>query len=89
MAYVNGFNRPPAEWTFGGAPLPPLLKMDVRNGALKPVIDKALVHLDGKPFKTLQKHRSEWLKHSSYQNPGPIQFEGDPALTDSIPLILQ
>ncbi|MGD0665721.1 MAG: 6-phosphofructokinase [Rhabdochlamydiaceae bacterium] len=89
MAYVNGFNRPPAEWAFGGAPLPPLLKMDVRNGALKPVIDKALVHLGGKPFQTLQKHRSEWLKHSSYQNPGPIQFEGDPALTDSIPLILQ
>lgn len=89
MAYVGKLHRPPAEWTFGGAPLTPLLKMYERNGALKPVIDKALVHLKGKPYKTLQKHRAVWMKHSAYENPGPIQFEGDPQLTDSIPMILQ
>jgi diphosphate-dependent phosphofructokinase len=89
MAYVGELHRPPAEWTFGGAPLAPLLKMHERNGALKPVIDKALVSLHGKPYQTLQKHRSSWMHHSSYENPGPIQFEGDPQITDSFPLILQ
>ncbi len=89
MAYVGELGRPPAEWTFGGAPLAPLLKMHERNGALMPVIDKALVNLDGKPYKTLQKHRAAWREHSAYENPGPIQFEGDPQITDSIPLILQ
>lgn len=89
MAYVGQLDRPPSEWTFGGAPLTPLLKMQKRNGVLKPVIDKALVDLNGKPYKALQKNRAAWMKHSVYENPGPLQFEGDPQITDSIPLILQ
>ncbi|MBP7074705.1 MAG: 6-phosphofructokinase [Rhabdochlamydiaceae bacterium] len=89
MAYVGKLERPPAEWTFGGAPLAPLLKMQKRNGVLKPVIDKALVDLNGKPYQTLQKNRAAWMNHSAYENPGPLQFEGDPQITDSIPLILQ
>jgi pyrophosphate--fructose-6-phosphate 1-phosphotransferase len=89
MAYVGALEKPCAEWTFGGAPLVPLLKMQERNGKLKPVIDKALVDLKGKPYQTLQKNRSQWLCHTAYGNPGPIQFEGPLEITDSIPLILQ
>ncbi len=89
MAYVGDLQKAPAEWSFGGAPLVPFMKMEERKGVLKPVIHKALVDLEGKPYKTLQKHRQEWMCHSTYQNPGPIQFEGDLQITDSIPLILQ
>jgi pyrophosphate--fructose-6-phosphate 1-phosphotransferase len=89
MAYVGQLDRPPSEWTFGGAPLTPLLKMQKRNEVLKPVIDKALVDLNGKPYKALEKNRAAWMKHSAYENPGPLQFAGDPLITDSIPLILQ
>lgn len=89
MAYVGDLQKPPSEWSFGGAPLVPLLKMEERKGVLKPVIHKALVDLESRPYKALQKHRAEWMHHSNYQNPGPIQFEGDPQITDSIPLILQ
>lgn len=88
MAYVGNLSRPTSQWTFGGAPLPPLLKMEERHGELKPVIEKALVDLQGKPYKLLQKKRPQWRAHSAYVNVGPMQFEGKAELTDSIPLIL-
>ncbi len=88
MAYVKGLHLPPSEWTFGGVPLPSLLKLSTRSGALKPVIDKAVVDLNGAPFQKLAKHRTDWMWHCNYINTGPIQFYGDPSLTDSYPLIL-
>lgn len=89
MAYVQGLHKNPSQWTFGGIPLPSLLRQEERKGVLKPVIEKALVNLQSAPFTRFQFHRSAWKSHSAYQNPGPIQFEGSPDLTDSFPLILQ
>ncbi len=88
MAYVGKLHKSPEEWTIGGAPLVPLLKIEQRQGALKPVIEKALVDLQGTPYRLLQKYRPAWLHHLNYENPGPIQFEGDAKITDSIPLLL-
>ena len=89
MAYVNQLHRPPEEWRFGGVPLPSLLELVKRQGNVKPVIAKAFVDLKGAPFKRLAKSRSAWMKHSAYDNPGPLQYEGPIELTDSFPLILQ
>lgn len=84
MAFVEGLSGPVSAWGIGGVPLASLLEVKA-----KPVIAKAFVDLHGKPYRDLQEHAEHWALHDDYQCPGPIQFFGEPALTDSIPLILQ
>jgi pyrophosphate--fructose-6-phosphate 1-phosphotransferase len=65
------------------------MELHERKGKLKPVIGKAFVDLQGKPYASLKQNAAEWALEDDYQSPGPIQFFGEPALTDSIPMILQ
>ncbi len=89
MAFVGPLTKPPLNWNVGGVPLTPQLEMFERKGKMKPAIAKAYVDLKGKPYQTLQKNAGEWALKDDYQYPGPIQFFGEPDITDSLPLILQ
>lgn len=84
MAFVEGLTRPASEWGIGGVPLASLLEIKA-----KPVIAKAYVNLQGKPYRFLQEHAAQWAVEDDYQCPGPIQFFGEPELTETTPLILQ
>ncbi len=82
MATVRNTIAPHEEWKAGGVPLTSLLNIERRNGEMKPVICKALVDLDGKPFKELVMHRDEWSKETSFVYPGPIQYWGPSEVCD-------
>ncbi len=86
MAIVKNLHLDPTEWTIGGLPITSLLYMEMRGGKRKPVIQKAYVDLNDKPFKFLAELRKKWAFDDDYQFPGPIQFFGDQALTDTIPM---
>jgi pyrophosphate--fructose-6-phosphate 1-phosphotransferase len=66
-----------------------MMNIEHRHGADKPVIRKALVELDGKPFKAFAAQRDKWALSSDYRLPGAIQYFGPPAVTDMPSLILQ
>ena len=87
MAFVENLTRPAQEWDIGGLPLASQLIFYAKDEKAKPVIGKAFVDLKGQPYQRLR--AASWALEDDYQCPGPIQFFGDPALTDSIPLILQ
>ena len=76
MAIVKNTIAPAEQWIAGGVPITMMLNMEKRNGAMKPVIKKALVDLNGKPFKTFAAQRDEWKKNTSFIYPGPIQYFG-------------
>lgn len=82
MAIVNNTTAPTSEWKAGGVPITMMMNMERRNGEMKPVIRKALVELDGKPFKELEKHRDTWAKETCYIYPGPIQYWGPSEVCD-------
>ncbi len=77
MALVKNLTAPAQEWEAGGVPITMMMNMERRNGKLKPVIQKALVDLNGKPFLYFAAHRAEWANaEMSYIYPGPIQYYG-------------
>ncbi len=82
MAIVKNTTSSTDEWKAGGVPITMMMNMERRNGEMKPVIRKALVDLNGKPFKTLAKHREEWAKNTCYIYPGPIQYWGPSSVCD-------
>ena len=82
MASVRNTIAPVEDWKAGGIPLTMLLNMEKRNGRMKPVICKALVDLEGKPFKTFAKCRERWSKENCYVFPGPIQYWGPHEICD-------
>ncbi|HEX2579425.1 MAG TPA: diphosphate--fructose-6-phosphate 1-phosphotransferase [Rhabdochlamydiaceae bacterium] len=86
MAFVHQLAKPPKEWSIGGVPLSSQLILQSQK---KPVIVKTYVDLKGTPYGRLQKQTAKWALEDDYQCPGPTQFFGEPAVTDSIPLILQ
>ncbi len=88
MCAISGLARPPAEWGIGGVPLTSLMHIEIRKGKEKPVIEKALVDLKGPAFSRFRQHRERWMSDDMYSFPGPIQFFGDPALTDSVPITI-
>lgn len=88
MATVRNTIAPHDEWKAGGIPLTSLLNMERRNGEMKPVICKALVDLNGKPFKELLRHRDEWSKETSFVYPGPIQYWGPKEVCDRTTITL-
>ena len=59
-----------------------MMNIERRNGANKPVIRKALVELDGAPFKKFAEKRDEWAKETCYVYPGPIQYWGPASVCD-------
>ncbi len=83
MSIVRNLTKPAAEWVAGGVPITMMMNMERRNGKMKPVIQKALVDLNGKPFKYFATHRAEWADPNlSYIYPGPIQYYGPSEVCD-------
>jgi pyrophosphate--fructose-6-phosphate 1-phosphotransferase len=70
------------EWIAGGIPITMMMNIEKRNGALKPVIRKALVELDGAPFQELSRNRKHWERDTCFVYPGPIQYFGPSEVCD-------
>ena len=82
LSKVSNISRPAEEWVAGGMPITKMMNMERRNGEDKPVIRKALVELDGAPFKYFEAHREEWAVKTSYLYPGAIQYFGPAEVCD-------
>lgn len=83
MASVKNLTKPADQWVAGGAPITMMMNMEKRHGHMKPVIQKALVMLDGKPFQKLESCREEWAIGTMYVYPGPIQYFGPSEVCDT------
>ena len=82
MAIVKNTTAPAEQWVPGGVPITMMMNMERRNGKMKPVIRKALVDLEGKPFKTFAEKREQWARQTQYLYPGPIQYWGPAEVCD-------
>lgn len=82
MASVRNLTAPTAQWIAGGVPVTMMMNMEKRHGHMKPVIQKALVDLNGAPFKKLVECRNEWATQPSFVYPGPIQYFGPTEVCD-------
>lgn len=82
MAIVKNTTAGTDEWKAGGVPITMMMNMERRNGEMKPVIRKALVELDGAPFKKFVSVRDEWAKNTCFVYPGPIQYWGPASVCD-------
>ncbi|MEC7838919.1 MAG: diphosphate--fructose-6-phosphate 1-phosphotransferase [Chlamydiota bacterium] len=82
MASVQNLTLPVKDWTVAGIPISAMMTMEKRKGKLKPVIEKALVDLNGKPFQKFVESRESWKFNDEYIYPGPIQFFGPESITD-------
>ena len=82
MSSVRNTTAPAAEWIAGGVPITMMMNMERRHGMMKPVIQKALVELDGNPFKTFAANREDWAINTKYVYPGPIQYFGPTEVCD-------
>ena len=88
MAIVKNTTANTDEWKAGGVPITMMMNMERRNGKMKPVIRKALVELDGNPFKTFAAIRDTWAKETCYVYPGPIQYWGPSEVCDTTTITL-
>ena len=82
MAIVKNTTAPADEWVAGGVPITMMMNMEKRAGEMKPVIRKALVELDGAPFKAFAAQRDRWARETAYVYPGPIQYWGPTEVCD-------
>ena len=82
MAIVKNTTAPADQWVAGGVPITMMMNMERRSGKMKPVIRKALVQLDGAPFKAFAAKRDEWAEGTCYVYPGPIQYWGPAEVCD-------
>ena len=90
MSSVRNTTAPAAEWIAGGVPITMMMNMERRHGKMKPVIQKALVRLDGAPFKFFAANREKWAdEEMSYIYPGPIQYYGPTEVCDQPTKTLQ
>ncbi len=89
MSSVRNLNKPSVQWQAGGIPITMMMNMERRNGELKPVIQKALVRLDGVPFRKFEEKRDEWALNTCYVYPGPIQYFGPAEVCDQPTLTLK
>ncbi|RPI06295.1 MAG: diphosphate--fructose-6-phosphate 1-phosphotransferase [Ignavibacteriae bacterium] len=89
MAMVRNLTAPAEQWIAGGVPITMMMNLERRHGLMKPVIQKALVKLDGQPFKEFTKHRGEWSIKTSYIFPGPIQYFGPDEVCNASTITLE
>ena len=89
MSVIRNTTAPAAEWIAGGVPITMMMNLERRNGAMKPGIRKALVKLDGAPFKYFASKRDEWAEQTAYVYPGPIQYWGPSEVCDQTTKTLQ
>lgn len=89
MSSIRNTTAPAEQWIAGGVPVTMMMNMERRHGAMKPVIQKALVRLDGAPFKTFAANRDKWATDYCYVYPGPIQYFGPTEVCDQPTKTLQ
>ena len=89
MSIIKNTTAPAAEWIAGGVPITMMMNLERRNGKMKPVIRKALVELDGAPFKYFASKRDEWARETKYVYPGPIQYFGPTEVCDQPTITLK
>ena len=89
MSSVRNTTAPAEEWIAGGVPITMMMNMERRHGEMKPVIQKALVKLDGAPFKAFAAVRDKWAQETDYVYPGPIQYFGPTEVCDQPTKTLQ
>ncbi len=82
LSKVSNLSRPAEEWNAGGMPITKMMNIERRNGQDKPVIRKALVELDGKPFKYFEANREKWATETCFKYPGAIQYFGPSEVCD-------
>mgnify|MGYP004533536807 FL=1 len=89
LSSVRNLTAPASEWIAGGIPLTMMMNMEKRHGEMKPVIQKALVKLDGPVFKQLEENREDWALNDRYLFPGAIQYFGPSCVCDVTTCTLQ
>ena len=91
LSSVRGLGKSAEDWKSGGVPITKMMNIERRAGKDKPVIKKALVDLEGKPFRYFEKHRAEWAEKTAFCYPGAIQYFGPAEVADrpSITLLLE
>ena len=89
MSSIKNTSKPVDEWVAGGIPITMMMNMEKRNGEMKPVIRKALVELDGAPFKYFISKRTEWATNTCFVYPGPIQYFGPSEVCDQPTITLK
>ena len=89
MSSVRNTTAPADQWIAGGVPVTMMMNMERRHGEMKPVIQKALVKLDGAPFKFFAANREKWAVGTEYVYPGPIQYFGPTEVCDQPTITLK
>jgi pyrophosphate--fructose-6-phosphate 1-phosphotransferase len=89
LSSVKNLSSPAEKWAAGGVPLTMMMNLEQRHGSKKPVIKKALVDLNGKPFKTFEEKRTIWAEKTCFLIPGAIQYFGPPEVCDSTTVTLK
>ncbi len=89
LSSVRFLTKPADQWVAGGVPLTMMMNLERRHGKDKPVIKKALVELDKKPFLTFVANRAKWIVEDAFQYPGPIQYFGPTEVCDQPTITIQ
>ena len=89
MSVIKNTTAPAAEWIAGGVPITMMMNLEKRAGKMKPVIRKALVELDGAPFKYFAANRDDWALNTRYVYPGSIQYWGPTEVCDQPTMTLK
>ena len=89
MTLLRDLTRPSVQWIPGGIPITMMMNMERRHGEMKPVIQKALVDLDGTPFKKFAAKRDNWAVETSFIYPGPVQYFGPAEVCDQPSMTLK
>ncbi len=89
LSSIKNTTKPASQWVAGGVPLTMMMNMERRHGAMKPVIKKALVELDGPVFKALEQNRDKWAINDCYVFPGAVQYFGPSCVCDVTTITLQ
>ena len=88
LSKISNLSAPASEWVAGGMPITKMMNIERRHGEDKPVIRKALVELDGAPFKYFEAHRKEWAENTCFVYPGAIQYYGPTEVCDATTITL-
>ena len=89
ISSLRNLTKPSVQWLAGGVPISMMFNMERRHGEMKPVIQKALVRLDGAPFQRFAAKRDSWAINSAYVYPGPIQYWGPADVCDQCTMTLK
>ena len=88
LSKISNLSNPASEWVAGGMPITKMMNIERRHGEDKPVIKKALVELDGAPFKFFEANRAEWAENTCFVYPGAIQYYGPTEVCDATTITL-